>query len=366
MITESTRDTLLKVLLLLTVGIYHAEDISAQTISDGGFESGNFSGWTQSGNEAGFSVSAASAYIHSGKYGAAMGAVGSLGYLSQTFVGEEGGTYVLSFWLKELGGFPNEFVVSWNGTNLFDQTNIGITGWTNLQYAVHSVGNDTLQFGFRNDTGDFALDDVQVEAHGSFAQLAFTSGPTGTNAGAGLDPVVVQAEDVVGNPVATNGVPIHLILASGSGTINGTLTQYTDPTGKATFTALSFDLAGAKTLQASAPGTTVVPMISGSFSITAGNPSQLALVSTLPSPQIAGAAFSPAPVIEVLDKFGNLVTTSSAPVTAAVSSSGGGGLGGGTLINADNGFAKFADLFYTLANPDQAETAVVYFFFSGA
>src|ERR1017187_8605147 len=85
--------------------------------------------------------------------------------------------------------------------------------------------------------------------------LVFTTQPVGgvfTNKI--LAPVVVQVETSLGNPIATNGVSVTLSLNSGSGTLSGTLIQNTDPTGKATFSDLSFNLIGTKTLRASSPG----------------------------------------------------------------------------------------------------------------
>jgi sugar lactone lactonase YvrE len=101
-------------------------------------------------------------------------------------------------------------------------------------------------------------------------KLAFTTQPVGgkmTNLI--LAPVVVQVENPGGNPIATNGVPVTISLNSGSGTLNGTLTQNTDPTGKATFSDLSFNQTGTKTLLGSAPALTsatstpfdIVPLI---------------------------------------------------------------------------------------------------------
>jgi hypothetical protein len=89
---------------------------------------------------------------------------------------------------------------------------------------------------------------------GGLNQLAFTTGPVGGKlAGATLAPVVVQVESSAGNPLATNGVPITLSLNSGSGVLSGTLTQLTDLTGQATFSDLSIDKIGMKTLRASSP-----------------------------------------------------------------------------------------------------------------
>jgi len=58
---------------------------------------------------------------------------------------------------------PNEFSVSWNGGAIFDQTNVGKIGWTNLQFLVTATGPSTdLQFGFRDDPYYLGLDDISV------------------------------------------------------------------------------------------------------------------------------------------------------------------------------------------------------------
>jgi hypothetical protein len=96
--------------------------------------------------------------------------------------------------------------------------------------------------------------------------LAFTIQPVGgvlTNII--MAPVVVQVENPSGNPIATNGVPVTLSLNSGSGILSGTLTQNTDPTGKATFNDLSFNHIGNKTLLASNPA--LAPATSAPFRI---------------------------------------------------------------------------------------------------
>src|SRR3989442_1019349 len=60
-------------------------------------------------------------------------------------------------------------------------------------------------------------------------KLAFTIQPVGGKIpGAILAPVVVQVEVPLGDPVATNGVPVTLSLSSGQGVLNGTLTRNTD------------------------------------------------------------------------------------------------------------------------------------------
>lgn len=90
----------------------------------------------------------------------------------------------------------------------------------------------------------------------SINQLGFSTQPVGRLTNLVLAPIVVQVEDPSSNAVPVSGVPITLSLNSGAGPINGTLTQNTDVSGKATFGNLSFNTAGTKTLRAASSGLT--------------------------------------------------------------------------------------------------------------
>jgi len=97
-------------------------------------------------------------------------------------------------------------------------------------------------------------------------KLVFTTPPAGdVRTNIIMPPVVVQIEHPIGDPVASNGVPVTLSLRSGSGTMSGTLTRNTDVTGKATFNDLRFDTIGSKTLRVTAPNLT--PAVSAPFNI---------------------------------------------------------------------------------------------------
>jgi alpha-tubulin suppressor-like RCC1 family protein len=146
--------------LVIPVSFY-----AANLVANGGFETGDFSGWNLSGNATPDTlVSTKSGYVHSGNYGAQCGPVGSLVYLSQSLPTIPGITYLLSFWLNSPDGVtPNEFVLSCNGATLLDKTNLAAIGWTNLQFAVTAITTSTmLQFGFRDDNTYLGLDNVSL------------------------------------------------------------------------------------------------------------------------------------------------------------------------------------------------------------
>jgi len=155
-------------------------------VQNGGFETGDYTGWTFAGdgivtnNQKLFVddavvgvnyelITDATNFIHSGLYGLALGD-NKVAHLSQTLSTQPGQTYLLSFWMNNIGGqTPNQFTVNWitnaTGTNiLFSQVNVGaINTWSNYLFAVTATGtNTTLQFGVQNNQYFFGLDDISV------------------------------------------------------------------------------------------------------------------------------------------------------------------------------------------------------------
>jgi subtilase family serine protease len=160
-----------------------------QLVQNGGFETGDFTSWTLTGSSsslANFVGDATSLYvttgygrhqtttyygsyyIHSGSYAAFLGESGGLAYLSQTLTTVPGQAYLLSFWLVNPGKFvrpptPNQFTAAWNGNTIFNQANMGVFSYTNMQYVVAATGASTaLEFGAQNNPDYFGLDDVSV------------------------------------------------------------------------------------------------------------------------------------------------------------------------------------------------------------
>jgi len=144
-----------------------ALSIGQPIIQNGGFETGDFTDWTLSGNTIATAVvggGTGSVYVHSGTYAAQLGPPSSPGYLTQNLTTSAGQNYMVSLWLRNpTGGTPNQFQIQWNGATMFYQTNLTGTGWTNLQFIATATGSVTaLQFGFQNDPDYFGLDDVSV------------------------------------------------------------------------------------------------------------------------------------------------------------------------------------------------------------
>ena len=149
----------------LTQGLAFAASVGQNIVQNSGFESGNFSPWSQSGNTTYTAVvSGNSSFVHSGTYGVEAGPGSTMGYLTQNLPTYPGQTYLLSFWLSNpQSGTTEQFQANWNGTTVFSLNNPAVLAWTNEKVLVTATSSNTvLQFGFRNDPWYFGLDDISV------------------------------------------------------------------------------------------------------------------------------------------------------------------------------------------------------------
>lgn len=151
-----------------------ASTAPAQLVTNGGFETGDFTGWTVSDPGDIFTGVTAGAE-RSGNFGAFFGTIGSINFLSQNLMTIAGGTYSLTYWLSNLSSNPtSHFEASWNGSIIaasvldnsaeFDYTQFTFPG------LLATGALTEIRFGFRHDPSFFLFDDVSVvpEAFSTF------------------------------------------------------------------------------------------------------------------------------------------------------------------------------------------------------
>ncbi len=184
------------------------------------------------------------------------------------------------------------------------------------------------------------------------SQLAFQTQPTNTVAGVTISPTVTVAiEDKFGNVETSDSTDtINMALATGSpagGKLNGTLTE-TAKNGLATFSDLSINQAGNGYILSatSSINSTNLAVNSNAFNITPAAATQIAFIQQ-PTNTVAGATISPAVMVAIEDKFGNVETgdtTDQVSVALGGTSPTGGKLNGTTTVTVSGGVDTFGDL----------------------
>ena len=193
------------------------------------------------------------------------------------------------------------------------------------------------------------------------SKVAYFQQPDDVSAGVADAPsIVVDVEDQYGNIVTSYSSSLTITVASGPGVASGMLTV-SAVNGVATLGNVMFNAAGSYTLTAN--DGTLTASISNSFTVTPAAAYQLAFVQQ-PGNVVAGVANSPAITVDILDQFGNVVTTDTSTVTLTVAS-GPGSATGALTAAAVNGISSFGNARfntsggYTLTASDNNLTQVV-------
>jgi hypothetical protein len=152
---------------LACVGLCLGTTARANLITNGGFEDGNFTGWTVNAGSTFVEMTGFDGYApNSGTYFAALGNVGSIGTVMQTpIIDTAGQNYTLTYFLASNGTSPASFSAEWDGVVLagsqLTNPNSG-SAYVQFIFTVTGTGSDTLTFNERNDPAYMALDDVSL------------------------------------------------------------------------------------------------------------------------------------------------------------------------------------------------------------
>jgi hypothetical protein len=186
---------------------------------------------------------------------------------------------------------------------------------------------------------------VSIATDGQTPSLAVTTQPSST-AESGVEFAVqpaVQLRAPDGSNKAQAGVAVTASIASGSGTLGGTVTRQTNASGAAAFTDLSI-CGGGGTYELRFAAAGVLPGISNGITLSGGAGSSVALTTNPPTSALDGEVWDPSvqPVVQVKDGSGSAVA--GVEVTASAGSGGGTLEGTPTATTDGQGFAKFGDL----------------------
>ncbi len=158
---------------------------------------------------------------------------------------------------------------------------------------------------------------------------------------------VIQLQDAQGNPVPQSNLAVTAAIFSGGGSLGGTSTVLTDANGRATFANLSIGgLIGTRTLRFAAASVSAVT--SDNVSVLAGPASALVIATGPPPASTSGAVLSPAPMVYIVDAFGNAVDPEvEVTIVATLVGGAAGTLSGTTSVVTAAGSVLFINLILT-------------------
>jgi hypothetical protein len=143
---------------------------SAQNIvSNPGFETGDFTGWTEFG-PANACQGVDNFNPRSGTYSAFFCTTGTISGIFQNLTTTPGQEYVFAYFIANSvsgapGGPRNSIEVYWDGNPVQFIFDVAASGYIGYSFNVFATSNMTeIAFEMRNDAGFFDLDDVSVEA----------------------------------------------------------------------------------------------------------------------------------------------------------------------------------------------------------
>lgn len=140
--------------LALAAGAAHAD-----LLTNGGFESGDFTGWTQFGDTSFTDVWDFDS--QSGDFNAYFGPLDP-GGISQVLAAPAGSQIQVSFWIRsETAGTPNSLLAELDGQTIANLADVTELEWTQYSATITTTNdNPTLSFTFTNPSDYTDMDSV--------------------------------------------------------------------------------------------------------------------------------------------------------------------------------------------------------------
>jgi MYXO-CTERM domain-containing protein len=159
-----------KAIALSVLAVASIAGVASAQITNGSFETGDFTGWSQFGDTSFTGISAGG--IDGVNY-AAFGPINGVGGISQIIAANVGDQLTVGFWLYNDGFTPNSFSADFDGATLMSYTDGGFSDWTHYSFNVTIANaNPTLSFSFYDNPAWIRLDGVTVTpAPGAAAAL---------------------------------------------------------------------------------------------------------------------------------------------------------------------------------------------------